>query len=361
MKTIFLSYCSVDSDVADVVESGLINRLGDKVHLSRYTRDVHYRDSFKEFMDGVRDYDYVLAIVSDSYLKSSGCLYEIGEVLKERDYKERLHFVVLRESDEQYYTNLDVDVAAKVFSANDRMQYLMFWQKKYQEHLKAIEQLADNESQISERKELARIRRILDYDLPTFMEYLNEHRGARLSGLIATDFEDIVVSIYPDAADVLGIHSDLRGLLSAAIEKIAEITGTDYNQIMLLAKTESHQLGLVVFADKIAGRKQKYRITVVDGIVSHAYATNQTVYLDDVSKDPQYFSAVLETQSELAVPIIIGRRTVGIINSESEAVSHYTNELIYKMEFLAGKIASQLEKCGYYVDMDYRDVPYISL
>ena len=51
MRTVFLSYCSKDKEIADIVENGLLTRLGERIIISRYTRNVQYRDSFKSFME----------------------------------------------------------------------------------------------------------------------------------------------------------------------------------------------------------------------------------------------------------------------------------------------------------------------
>ena len=360
MRTVFLSYCSKDKEIADIVENGLLTRLGERIIISRYTRNVQYRDSFKSFMDTIRAHDFVVAIVSDSFLRSNGCLYEISEVLKEKDYTERLHFIVLQDGDEKYYSHCSFAVAAKIFSILDQADYLYSWQDRINEAERKIAGI-DEDAALDAKEELKKARKIKNYDLPFFMRYLSDHKVARLSKLIETDFEDIVVRICPDAKDIIGSFTTYNDLFFSAIEAISSITHTDYNQIILLAKTESHNFGLVVFADKIGGNKQKYRLVATDGIISHTYALKETVYIEDVLSNNSYFRAVPNTRSELAIPIRVKGEVVGVVNSESEVPYYYTANMIRRVEYLTGKIAMQLQRIGYRCDLDVNTMPYISL
>ncbi len=103
--TLFLSYCSKDESIANIIDNDLHEQIGDILKITRYTRDVGYRESFKEFMNRIGEHDYVLSIVSDSYLKSAACMYEVGEVLNDHNFTEKLLFVVLSEEDRACYSD----------------------------------------------------------------------------------------------------------------------------------------------------------------------------------------------------------------------------------------------------------------
>lgn len=117
MKTLFLSFSSNDVPVVDLIEQKIKGVLGNQIIISRYERKVGYRDSFKQFMESLSNHDYVLSVVSDSYLKSFACLYEVGEALKNKDYEKKLFFVVLSKEDEMYYPpDRTFDVAADIYT-----------------------------------------------------------------------------------------------------------------------------------------------------------------------------------------------------------------------------------------------------
>lgn len=85
-STIFLSYCHQDKVVADAVDDALSN-LG--CHVLRDERDIELWDSLMEFMKGIRKQDYVVPLVSDSFLKSENCMYEMTQLIKDDDYAKR--------------------------------------------------------------------------------------------------------------------------------------------------------------------------------------------------------------------------------------------------------------------------------
>ncbi|MFC5405518.1 toll/interleukin-1 receptor domain-containing protein [Cohnella soli] len=114
-EKIFLSYSWNDNKVADSFEI-MFRTKG--INLTRDLRDVEYRQSLKEFMKNVRKSDYVLMIISEHYLKSINCMYEVLEFVKDDDYKERILPLVQKETD--------------IFNAIGRSKYIKYWQNEFE-------------------------------------------------------------------------------------------------------------------------------------------------------------------------------------------------------------------------------------
>ena len=89
LSTLFISYTECDTPIVDIIEDKIREKLQDKIKVSRYT-GLKYKDSFKEFMDTIQEHDYVLTVVSDTYLKRQACMYEVGEIIKDHHYKDKL-------------------------------------------------------------------------------------------------------------------------------------------------------------------------------------------------------------------------------------------------------------------------------
>ena len=83
LTTVFLSYCQKDSDVADLVEEKFQPIVDGKVKISRDIRDVKYHESFKNFMQSIETHDFVIMLISDHYLKSRNCMFEVMEVVNQ--------------------------------------------------------------------------------------------------------------------------------------------------------------------------------------------------------------------------------------------------------------------------------------
>ncbi len=87
-KTIFLSYNWHDGETADRIDKYLSRISG--ITVKRDVRDIGAWKSIREFMKSIRDQDYAVLIVSDSYLKSKNCMFEVTEMMKEREYADRI-------------------------------------------------------------------------------------------------------------------------------------------------------------------------------------------------------------------------------------------------------------------------------
>lgn len=363
MKRIFLSFSSKDVVIADVVEEKIIGILGNQISISRYERQVGVFESFKEFMNSLGEHDYVLIIVSDAYLKSDACLYEMGEVLKMSRFKDKLLFVVIKKEDKKYVdleSYDDGNFEADIYSFEGRVRYLHYWQERDLKELESLGTLND----IIKRKEFdeyAIRNKIRLYDLPEFLNYLSDTKGLSLTELIKVDFKPIVSRMLPEYIDDLYKYNNLVDILYDYIHKISDCTGTDYNQIILKAKTSSHSEGLIVVADKISANKQHYRIVVNGGIISNAVDMNRKMIVDNTEESDIYFRAVIETKSEIVIPMSYNGRVIGAINSESYLVGYYNPDTLYKLGQIADRMATLLINRGYWLDKMIDELPYVSV
>lgn len=196
-KKVFLSYCSADAVIADALENTMKVKLGPQVTISKYTRDVGYRDSFREFMNTISTHDFVLTIVSDKYLKSPACLYEVGEVIKDHNFKKRILFVVISEKDQRYYGDNSYTASANIYTIEGRLNYLLYWQEAYEKLYRRIESIKSLEAKIPYLEDLKRIRKIIDYDINPFLEYLADAKGISYSQLEEHNYEEMLDAIIP--------------------------------------------------------------------------------------------------------------------------------------------------------------------
>lgn len=197
-STLFLSYCSKDNCIADIIDTTLTARTSGRLNISRYTR-LSYKDSFKQFMNSIQEHDYVLTIVSDNYLKSQACMYEVGEIIKDHNYHGKLLFVVLRESDRKYYPGGGLPtIAAKIYGdTTNRLAYVQYWKSKYDDVAQKIKEIGDSEATSSATKDLNEIGRIYRHDISEFTNYLADSNGKTFEELYSNDFEDILKWIFP--------------------------------------------------------------------------------------------------------------------------------------------------------------------
>lgn len=192
-STLFISYTECDTPIADIIENEIHKKLKDEIKISRYT-ELKYKDSFKQFMDTIQDHDFVLTIVSDTYLRRQACMYEVGEILKDHHYRDRLLFVVLSENERKYYkNNAPKTIEANIYGdAELRLEYTKFWKDKYDSLNNYMNIIDDYEATSEAAKELRIIGQILRKDIGEFLQFLSDENGKNFSELVETEFKDIV-------------------------------------------------------------------------------------------------------------------------------------------------------------------------
>ncbi|BCJ93602.1 hypothetical protein acsn021_11710 [Anaerocolumna cellulosilytica] len=192
VKTVFLSYCQKDSDIANLIETELGSRITDKARISRDIRDVEYHESFKKFMQSIEKHDFVITIISDRYIKSRNCMYEVLEVVRDRNFRNKLIYIVLNEEDKKYYKAECPDiVGADVYSTAGLTKYSLFWKQKLEELQEQIDSLGDPTYAITQIKEKKIVQKIL-LDIPEFMEFVKDSKGVSLSEHIKKHFTDVI-------------------------------------------------------------------------------------------------------------------------------------------------------------------------
>lgn len=112
-KTIFLSYNWHDGDTADRIDRHLSGLPG--ITVKRDVRGIGPWKSIREFMKGIRVQDYAVLIVSDSYLRSKNCMFEVTEIMKEQEYVDRIFPAV---------------VETGIYEPLVRAEYIRYWQQE---------------------------------------------------------------------------------------------------------------------------------------------------------------------------------------------------------------------------------------
>ena len=110
---VFISYNQkTGSQFADAVEA----KLAGKANVIRDTKNIPSWGSISAFMESIREQDFAVAVITDEYLKSQACMYEIATMIRESDWKGRLIPAVL---DSAIYGN--------------KLQYVEYWSLKKKE------------------------------------------------------------------------------------------------------------------------------------------------------------------------------------------------------------------------------------
>lgn len=174
---IFLSYCHVDKEIADRVDKYFISK---KIQLTRDVRDALPYTSLKKFMDTIRDHDYVILLVSDAYLKSTNCMYEVIQFIQEKKYIEKTF-------------PINIDRQVDIFNREEHIYYINFWQDKYKHFKNEITKL-ENTGTAQSHMELDKID-MIQSNIGKFLDKITDLKCFTLDELESTNYKAILDKI----------------------------------------------------------------------------------------------------------------------------------------------------------------------
>lgn len=109
---IFLSYCWDDTDRANNIDEYLKKK---GIAVTRDIRGVDTWQSLKEFMQTIRDNDFAVLLISDAYLKSANCMYEVLEIMKEQKFRTRIFPAI---------------IDSAIYSTDKQIEYVQYWENR---------------------------------------------------------------------------------------------------------------------------------------------------------------------------------------------------------------------------------------
>lgn len=196
--SVFLSYCQKDKGIADIIDEKL-PQLERRIEITRDIRAVGYGESFSAFMQTIADKDFVISIVSDRYLKSRNCMYEMCELMRDRRFQEKLLFLVVNDEDEKYcYPNncsQNEKIGAHIYDPIKQATYLMFWKEKETEMNTTIREINDPAISQNQNIELEIIRKI-QINIKDFMRDLSDRKGIGFEEMLTSNFKDMIDFIH---------------------------------------------------------------------------------------------------------------------------------------------------------------------
>lgn len=88
---------------------------------------------------------------------------------------------------------------------------------------------------------------------------------------------------------------------------------------------------------------ENWRIPIGEGVTGVAAATGQPVRVADVRKYPRYLNAIDSVSSELAVPLMVHGKAIGVLDIQSHQLDYFTPDQQSILTMLASRIAGAVE------------------
>jgi sigma-B regulation protein RsbU (phosphoserine phosphatase) len=147
-------------------------------------------------------------------------------------------------------------------------------------------------------------------------------------------------------ANALNTTLDLQTLLHRTADLVRAVI--DYKIFAILLLNERTNDLRMRFQIGHTPEAERLRIRVGKGVVGRAAEHRESVLLQDVTQDDNYISANPGVRSELAVPLIVKNRVIGVIDLQSEQVGYFQPEHRRLLELTASRVAQAIENARLY-------------
>jgi sigma-B regulation protein RsbU (phosphoserine phosphatase) len=164
---------------------------------------------------------------------------------------------------------------------------------------------------------------------------------------VQTDIQSKVDPLLLEVADVVNTTLDLDTTLKRVAELVRKVIDYEIFGILLLnEKTQELRFRFSVGHSKETA--ERMRIKVGEGVTGLAAQRREAVMINDVSQHPGYISVVPNVCSELAIPLIIKNRLIGVIDIESQKTNNFTEEHKRLLTLIASRMAVGIENARLY-------------
>jgi sigma-B regulation protein RsbU (phosphoserine phosphatase) len=90
------------------------------------------------------------------------------------------------------------------------------------------------------------------------------------------------------------------------------------------------------------------RVPIGEGLVGYAALHKEPVLVADVSQDPRYINVVADVRSELAIPMLLKDRCIGVLDLESPELDAFSKRDVEILSLLASQAAVAIENARLY-------------
>ena len=125
-QAIFISYAwgGEREEIVNQIEAALQQR---GIKIIRDKRDLGYKGSISGFMERIGQGNCVIVVISDKYLRSPNCMFELVEIAENKQFYDRIFPIVLAD--------------ANIYDPVKRIEYVKYWEAKRAELAEAMQSL----------------------------------------------------------------------------------------------------------------------------------------------------------------------------------------------------------------------------
>ena len=164
---------------------------------------------------------------------------------------------------------------------------------------------------------------------------------------------DLRLEILQEISLALNSTLEPKRLLDVMLDSSIRYTAATTGSVALI--TEDGRLDIVAARGLGANVQEECTLRVGEGITGIVAETGQAVLVPDVRRDARYVMVKEHIASELAVPMILENRVIGVISVDSTRTENFTDEDRQLLTILASQAAQILENAEAFEELRRRN------
>ena len=295
--TVFISYDW--NDTSDLFIDNLKKTIPD-VDFKVDKDSIGKWDSITQFMNTISENDFVVQLVTDKYLRSPNCLYEVMQLMKDEKWTQKTMTVVMND-------------AEGIYNDENKLDYMEFWNQKvmsFEERLKKLPASA-----VTEMHDVLEKYKIIRDNIGSFLLIAADRSNPKLKEAISA-IEKRINSKMPEiikSEQRSSAQSSLIAVWEVVVPLVNEMNNAmmiknDYSKIdeLKMLRSKTHQL-VTLYESKLPVISENVREIIGSLIDKICNFYDKSVWV-----------CSLERTSKGLTGDILAKYSIGISNSSSQ-------------------------------------------
>ena len=203
-----------------------------------------------------------------------------------------------------------------------------------------------------------------DKDLPALTEEQLEAAVESISSFfmqmvdLAAEKESLarkekILSVLEEASNIMNSSLEFQNLLEFLMDIAIEITGATCGAL-LLRKENKNFLEVAVARGKYPQEVKKIRVPFGQGITGWVARNKEALNVPNVLLEPRYIETPESIYSELAVPLLVGEKLIGVVSVDSSEINAFSKDDVISLNTLASMVTKVLENARLLADSNQK-------
>jgi phosphoserine phosphatase RsbU/P len=161
---------------------------------------------------------------------------------------------------------------------------------------------------------------------------------------------DLTLRVDPlllEVSDVINTTLDLDTTLRRVAELVRKVIDYEIFAILLLNE-KTQELRFRFQTGYPREYTDRIRVKVGQGVTGRAAQLRQSILVEDVTKEDGYIEAIANVRSELAIPLVVKNRLIGVIDLEAREPGYFTEEHRRLLTLIGSRMAVGIENAQLY-------------